>query len=371
MRPMSPSRERRQEPSHERRSEPSRTRHASRRERRPSRRGIGIAALVAIVAVVALGAVLIVLFISQQAPSDDADTTQDDEVLDETVDAEIITEDAPEIVTDTTDSGITYTGYDTFADSEALANLEAVIDECEANGNTISIYVCDLDGGQTALEYNADATVYSASAIKGPYCIFVYQDLVETGHVSHESVSDLVDDIINYSDNDCYDALRTATIGMGWSDWLSAAGVDVAGRESSFDYRWYANMSAREFGAAWAYGYDYLTSGTEYADELATLFETTVHSPIHEVLQPTYKVWSKAGWFNTIEGNASYAMNDAGIVFSDTGPYVIAVCTDTNCDFQLVGRAVDAINQCHGELSGGSTESLLTEEAIQRIAEGA
>ena len=45
---------------------------------------------------------------------------------------------------------------------------------------------------------------------------------------------------------------------------------------------------------------------------------------------------------------------------SDTGPYVLAICTDAPANFDLLIRAVDAVNRCHGELAGGSAESLVT-----------
>ena len=275
--------------------------------------------------------------------------------------AEAVTEtiNNSEYVEGTTDSGISYKGSNTIVNSEALAELEGVLKECRDKGVTVSIVERDLKG-DSELTYQPDARIYSASAIKEPYCLFVYQDLIESGKISESKVSSTIAKVINYSDNDAYRSIRSRTVGMGWSDWLVDAGVEMDdSRANYFDYHWYVDMSADDFAACWTKAYYYLTSETEPAHDLAVLFESTVHSAIHDVLQQRYKVWSKAGWFDTIADEASYATNDAGIVFSDTGPYVIAVLTDANCDFELLNRLVDACNRCHGELSGGESESLL------------
>ncbi|MCH4053256.1 MAG: class A beta-lactamase-related serine hydrolase [Atopobiaceae bacterium] len=264
-----------------------------------------------------------------------------------------------EVVSATTESGISYAGSPNIEGSDALAALEAFVAECQSEGIMCSITCYDLDGGVASLTYQPDATVYSASAIKGPYCLFVYQDLVEGGSYSHDRALALVTKVIRHSDNDAYRTLRSETYRTGFSAWLGSAGISVEGRENAFDEHWYAEVSSRELALAWQQGYAYLTSGTDCANELAGLFEQTIHSPIHEVLGSRYEVWSKAGWFQGYDGDASPAMNDAGIVLSDTGPYVIAVCTDSDDDLELVERIVDAVGRCHGELAGGDSSSAL------------
>ena len=282
-----------------------------------------------------------------------------------TEEAEATLEDDPvqvEFVEGTTESGIAYTGNSTIADSEALAALEAVVEEYAQAGYTLSIVMRDLDGAEpVSLTYHPDERVYSASALKGPYIVFVYQVLVPTGVLSAGSVSGTAEACIRYSDNDAYRDIRSWTMNQGWSAWMRDAGVDMDDERAWYvDNHWYAETSAEDFARMWTHAYGFLTSQDPNAPWLADLFSDTANSPMHAVLGDAYIVWSKAGWYDTWDGNASPATNDAGIVMSDTGPYVLAICTDAPANFDLLIRAVDAVNRCHGELAGGSTESLVT-----------
>lgn len=258
-----------------------------------------------------------------------------------------------------TDSGIAYSGQASLDGSPALEDLEEALQQCRDNDITVSIDLHDIDKENgSRITYQPEDRVYSASAIKGPYSIFVYQDLVETGKLNHDTVYPVVKNVINQSSNSDYASLRTMSEESGWSAWLADAGIDTDSHDIPFDYNWYADMSAREFVLAWKQGYRYLTSGTDDAKELSQLFLTTPNSPLHMVLGNTYQVWSKAGWFSDETEDASPTMNDAGIVFSDTGPYVIAVCTDSASDSNLVNRIVNDLNCCHGQLTGGNSAPL-------------
>jgi molybdopterin molybdotransferase/putative molybdopterin biosynthesis protein len=65
------------------------------------------------------------------------------------------------------------------------------------------------------------------------------------------------------------------------------------------------------------------------------------------VLGSRYKVWSKAGWYYGAESyskdpSETSGTNDAGVVFSETGPYVLSVVTDLPIDFDRLCELVDA-----------------------------
>jgi hypothetical protein len=284
---------------------------------------------------------------TEDASSEDSSSSDD-----ASADADGGTTESAELVSQTTSSGISYTGNADIANTEALQDLEELLAECEKNDITCSIALYDLDGGSASITYQNNEKVYSASAIKGPYCTFVYQDLIETGQASEDTLYPLIQNVINNSDNDDYESLRKKTYGMGWTDWLSRAGIDLTDREDDFEDHYYAQMSAEEFALAWEQGYAYLCSGTEESQRLADLFTETIQSPLHDQLGDQYTVWSKAGWYYDYEGNASPAMNDAGVVFSDDGTYVVAVLTSSAGDEEFVCQIVDALDRCHSALEG-------------------
>ena len=269
----------------------------------------------------------------------------------------------PEVthVTGTTASGISYEGNSTIENSEALAALEEAVALYQSRGQVLSVAMYDLQTNAW-LTYQPDSRVYSASAIKGPYCIFLCSQLVDTGRVGTSIMSQVAPCIQN-SDNDAYRSIRSATIHMGWGEWLQSIGVPMEdGRIYSFDNRWYTDMSAADFVACWRAGYDYLAAAQGQAPTLVSYFCETLNSPLHAVLGETYTVWSKAGWYDGVEEEgASATTNDAGIVFADSGTYVVAVMSNAPTDFASLEQVVDATNRCHGALTGGATESLITE----------
>lgn len=339
--------------------------------RGPSRLVISLA-VTAVAALVVLGLTLLRnAQVDAHAGGTDADSaaethlsqTQEEALLEE----ELV---VGEYVEGVTESGIAYAGSSTIVDSDALAALEDVVAEYEQAGYVLSIVVRDLEpedpSEAVSISYHPDDRVYSASSMKGPYCVFVYQVLVPAERLSAQSIAGLVDGCIRYSDNDCYRRIREWTRYMGWSDWCVEAGVEMdEDRIWYFDNHWYADVSAEDFARMWAYAYPFLTSDDPNAQWLADTFTTTTNSAMHAVLGQEYVVWSKAGWYDMWDGNASPATNDAGIVMSDTGPYVMAICTNAPANFDMLIRAVDAVNRCHGELADGNTESLVTAETPQ------
>ena len=340
-------------------------RHASPDAKAPARRTRLCAALAA-VAVAAAAVAGIALWEASRSQADVGDALQAAAAPEagEAADVEDVDDAAPEEpavahVTGTTASGISYEGSSAIEGSDALAELEDVVALYQGRGLTLSIAMYDLES-DAWLTYQPDSRVYSASAIKGPYCIFLCSQLVDAGRVG-ASIMPTVQNCIQNSDNDAYRTIRSSTMNMGWSGWLEGAGVPMEeGRAYRFDNRWYADMCASDLVACWRAAYDYLSSGEGQSATLASYFERTVHSPLHDVLGGGLRVWSKAGWYSGAEEEgASAATNDAGIVFADSGTYVVAVMSNAPADFEPLEQAVDAVNRCHGALTGGSEASLL------------
>ena len=134
---------------------------------------------------------------------------------------------------------------------------------------------------------------------------------------------------------------------------------DAASRIKSW---WnYPDISAREMASLWQEIYRYGKSSEIGANELTELLSQTHYSALGKLLRTNYEVWSKAGWYLEDQYTSS-ATNDAGIVFSDVGPYIAVVLSDAPEDFEPLMPVIDALNAAHGELCGGASKLLLTDE---------
>lgn len=83
----------------------------------------------------------------------------------------------------------------------------------------------------------------------------------------------------------------------------------------------------------------------------------TNYTALGALLRDECEVWAKPGWYPTDEYDLT-STNDAGVVFSDCGTYVIVVMTDMNSDLRGLLPLVDALNAAHGALCDGSSELL-------------
>ncbi|MBT1169733.1 class A beta-lactamase-related serine hydrolase [Bifidobacterium sp. SO4] len=135
------------------------------------------------------------------------------------------------------------------------------------------------------------------------------------------------------------------------AQWLDGVGVttDVTAGE-------YLDLSAIDMARMWAQGYGYLfsdeTSGEPGSAEartwLASEYTNTLNSSINMALGGQYSVYTKAGWIGG-EGGL-YALNDAGIVRSSSGDYVLAVMTDASGEYNLLTELITLLDQIHGSV---------------------
>ena len=79
----------------------------------------------------------------------------------------------------------------------------------------------------------------------------------------------------------------------------------------------------------------------------------TNSSPIGAELRDTCEVWSKPGWF-PLDDNNIPATNDAGVVFSDTGAYVLVIMTDISSDLDALRPLVRALDAAHETMCGSA-----------------
>lgn len=254
---------------------------------------------------------------------------------------------------------------------EVSQALEAFRDiECDAG-----FIVYDLNS-QRGLSYNADAQFFSASTIKAPLAAFVLQDVVDSGQasLSDEMYEDITmegtgvmafDDIdtydlatvltntIEYSDNTGYALLRDQFERESFENWCASAGVDA----SVWEGEWYPYYSPRDLAKLWLRTGSYLVGGVGNASWCESLFEKTDASFIRKALSPAHRVLAKPGYeIDTPEFDMG-ALNDAGLVFTDKGAYVIAVMSDADYDDeyftdneQLMLTLITALSEAHDRL---------------------
>lgn len=266
-------------------------------------------------------------------------------------------------VVTTTENGLVFTAKRSFQASEVYANLLNVLADFEEHGYTLGFVMHDIDTGYE-MSYNKNDMHYSASAIKGPYCLALYQYADTTNQ--YLGVSGLVEQIIVNSDNDSYFKVRDTFGDDLFHDWLVEAGLNES-EASRIAADSFVDVSAAEMYAMWTQGYTYLTSGSANSKQLAGYFSQATHSVTGALMGGTYTTWTKPGWYPLSEGFS--ATNDCGIVQSDCGDYVLTVLSDAPEDFEALAPVIDALNQVHGQMCGGATDVLLTSATNLPISE--
>lgn len=239
--------------------------------------------------------------------------------------------------------------------------LEQELNIFASYGYSASVAMVDVKTG-AALSTYGDAVRYSASAIKGPYVLSlaatgaidldaIYQGADDASYLTRQ----LIEQTITVSDNDAYTTLYQTYQSSPLVQWLEGLGVatDVTAGQ-------YLDLSARDLARMWAQGYGYLfdsagsTAGDPGSAEartwLASEYTDTLNSSIHMALGESYSVYTKAGWING-EGDL-YALNDAGIVRSSSGDYVLAVLTDACGEYGLLTELITLFDQIHSSVMG-------------------
>ena len=250
--------------------------------------------------------------------------------------------------TTTTGSGVTVSGPEGFTETPAFREVERQIAAVLADGRDIGVVMVDLQSGR-GIQYNADEPLYSASSVKALYCAMIYELYGGAG-----GSRALVEDAVVNSSNDAYSALVLTYGRVPFRMWLVSCGATGATFPGTSIYPF---ISAGDMGRAWEHVWRWSVSGGPGAPELSGFLSRTRHSAMGSLLRKRYQTWAKPGWYPT-DGRYT-STNDTGVVFSDCGPYVLVVMTSYPEDFTPLFAVVDALNVAHGELCGGSTESLL------------
>lgn len=212
--------------------------------------------------------------------------------------------------------------------------LDAAVAEIEASGASISYYLVDLTTGET-LEHSADTVYYSASTIKGPFCISLVS---EKGAAARSAYGSTIAATISNSDNDAYRTLREAYYPAQFFDMLA----NEAGAPCDLSH-WYAYYGVRDLANLWRAAYPWMSSGDENAIWLGELFGDSLKSQVDDIAaQDGTTTWSKAGWY--AGGGPKYDVTfDGGIVNAKFGPYALAVATNRGSDFDCIRSVMDPL----------------------------
>lgn len=238
-----------------------------------------------------------------------------------------------------------------FTDTSTYNQLVSAIKTFEAHGYTLSFSLLDINTNRS-LAYNSDTPLYPASAIKAAYTAMVYEI-----HGGAGGLSNTAENCIVNSDNESFHRL-IQTFGLSsYGDWLTKNGTPNAGKIAYVHY--YPEISATELSNVWQEIYRYGTSGEKGAQEFTGFLAQSNHTSMGGLLRDYYTVWAKAGWYPK-DGTNSEATVDAGVVFSDCGPYIFVVMSDAPEDFDALFPLEDALNAAHGRMCGGSTKLAYT-----------
>ena len=259
-------------------------------------------------------------------------------------------------------------------DPSEVPAVAAALEAFRSAGCNAGFVVYDF-ASQRGLGCNADAAFSSASTVKAPFVAYVAQALVDEGgaalddEVFEDTVTEgtgimasdgqstydlatVLTDTIVYSDNTGYALLRNR-YSEGFEAWAAAAGVDAA----AWGGEWYPSYTPRELAKLWLGVGGYLRSGGGQASFCEGLLAQTGTSFIREVLGSDHQVLSKAGYEIDTPLYDMGALNDAGIVRSAAGDYLVAVMSDADYDDAyftdnepLILNLIAALDEAHDRL---------------------
>ena len=220
--------------------------------------------------------------------------------------------------------------------SRAYNELVSAIKELENKGIKLSIVMMDIRTGKGVM-YNPDTEIYSASSIKGPYCI----SLVESNPNAYANDQAYIKQLFTYSTNDEYTYLVNK-YGMNClRNYYNDIGVEFDIVPSRTIYTWY---SARTYAKLWARMYQAFNNSAT-AKQAGAYLETNYYTAFRSATGLRAK--SKSGWMS---GGSLTAQNEGGIAYASNGDYIYAVLSVYAGDWSTFYRIHRALNALHAEI---------------------
>jgi len=210
--------------------------------------------------------------------------------------------------------------------------LQCEIDKVTKKGYKTGFVVMNLKN-LSGFSYNADEKIYSASTIKGPYVV----SLVKSDNAVFEKEKKRIGAVLVSSSNYDYEYLRDKYGDKCFIDFSSKTGNDLKIDTT----RNYQLLTPKNLAHLWLGNYLFFESG-EVGEKLGGIFEKPEISPINKVFSEEFVTRTKAGW---ITKNKIHVTNDAGIVYTENGDYLIVIMTTAPCDFSVVENIAEAIGK--------------------------
>ena len=220
----------------------------------------------------------------------------------------------------------------------ALTELNNAIADLNSHRYSFGFVLIDMQTG-LGICYNLDQDFYTASSIKGPFATSLAYYNSEAASRWEGTISSM----LVYSDNDAYTALNDSYHRTYIQQWCEECGVDPA----KCVYK-YPHLTSRDMALMWAHSYYYFEED-EFGATVGTWFESPVYSLIHSELGEMYVTRSKAGW--VADDNPAHTTTvDAGIVYADNGPYVVAIMSRIPSTIEPLRPLMQALNNVHNEM---------------------
>lgn len=212
---------------------------------------------------------------------------------------------------------------------EKMAAIRSAAEELSTDGHHVGFVVWIPSVGGIAC--NQNRVFYSASTIKGPYVTSLWLEQPS----SYEEYPAWYQNSVMYSDNVSYCALYET-----YGDDAMKKAADRVNVSPDLFQDYYADLTPSELARLWLYDYAVINY-LGFPDDLRECFEETENAVIRECTGGL-RTQTKAGWLEQEDGMSAH---DAGVVFTDRGPYIIAVMSDQPGDTAVLKKLVTALHE--------------------------
>ncbi len=249
--------------------------------------------------------------------------------------------------------------------ADALLRLEGIL---KGYNRSISITAYSLDG-KKAIGYNTQQGIFCACAVKAPYTLYCLKQMEQgkatldtkmiyeqkhyepgTGDMQYSPIGTeftmktMLHKSMSISDNVGY-LMSVDYFGRdGYNEWIKSLGCPSLEIKPTV---WSLRASSRDLAVAWCEIYEFFREGGEYAEFLYESCSGTAGNYATQSLKGVE--YSHKQGHNRSGDWTSYT--DAGIVWKEGSPYIIAIVTDapgpSAYDAQVFA---DIMNIVHGEL---------------------
>ena len=149
---------------------------------------------------------------------------------------------------------------------------------------------------------------------------------------------------ITVSSNEGYASLRNRFGAAPMTSFMSYTGI--TGKWSSS--KWYPYYTARDLAKLWVGNYWYFFKETnKNSSWCRSIYTHSLNSPIYNAMKGKYATYSKPGWYPAAP---YWVQNDAGIVMSDDGPYLIVILSSACNQYGKLETLVKALDAVHSAM---------------------